>query len=66
MVSKLNSEQEITGAALLQKAYGYWGEHPRHKQKEWSYEVSEDYTRLGYWDWVMEKLIEEEEDNGRA
>ena len=54
-------DKETIDADPLMKKYGYWGEHPRHKQKDWSHEVSEDYTRLGYWDWVVDKLIEEEE-----
>jgi hypothetical protein len=42
--------------------YGHWGEYPRYPLHEWQYEVSEDYTRLGYWDWCVNKLNEEKGD----
>lgn len=39
----------------LIKKYGYWGEHPDYPYREWAAYVSEDYTRLGYWEWVIER-----------
>jgi hypothetical protein len=39
-------------ADKLIEEYGYWNEHPQHPRHEWAYEVSEDYTRQGYWEWV--------------
>lgn len=44
----------------LINTYGYWGEHPEFKLAQWQYEVSEDYTRTSYWDWVAAGLDEEE------
>jgi len=43
----------------LIKEYGYWGEHPDHPFKEWAWEVSEDYTRTGYWEWVIARENED-------
>jgi hypothetical protein len=37
--------------ALIDK-YGYWGEHPEHALETWRYEVANNDTRMGYWDWV--------------
>lgn len=31
----------------------YWGEHPEHTLIEWQEEVTNDDTRLGYWEWVL-------------
>lgn len=30
----------------------FWGEDPDHPVADWQYEVANDDTRLGYWDWV--------------
>lgn len=29
-----------------------WGSDPDHPVEQWQYEVENDDTRLGYWDWV--------------
>ena len=29
-----------------------WAEDPRFPRRDWHYEVSNDDTLLGYWDWV--------------
>ncbi len=31
----------------------FWGEDPDWRIEDWQIEVSEDNTRLGYWDWVL-------------
>lgn len=36
--------------------YGHWGEHPQWPVADWQYEVANNYTRRGYWDWVSEHL----------
>jgi hypothetical protein len=33
-----------------------WDEHAIPVVDDWEYEVANGYTRLGYWDWVIEKL----------
>lgn len=46
--------------ALINK-YGYWEERPEHKLETWQYEVANDDTRMGYWDWVDARESEGEE-----
>jgi len=41
---------------LARKHGGHWGEHPEHSQYEWVIDVSENNTRLGYWDWVLDQI----------
>jgi hypothetical protein len=36
--------------------YGYWGDHPEHPVSDWKYEVANDDTREGYWQWVAGRL----------
>lgn len=43
-------------AQALKAIYGHWGCDPRHPVSDWQHEVSEDETRLGYWDWLENKL----------
>ena len=31
----------------------YWGERPGHPIDDWKYEVRNDDTRMGYWEWVV-------------
>lgn len=31
----------------------FWGEDAQFSVEEWQEEVSNDDTRLGYWDWVL-------------
>ena len=42
-------------AGQLRKRYGYWGEHPEWPTSDWVYEVRNDDTRQGYWEWVSSK-----------
>lgn len=52
----------ISKAVELEVACGYWGEHHKHSLEEWKYEVENDYTRHGYWEWVANRV--ENEDAG--
>lgn len=45
----------------MQLVYGYWGECPDHPVTSWQAEVSNNETRLGYWDWVEAQLAGGEE-----
>lgn len=41
---------------LVDRAGGYWGNgDPVHSIADWKYEVANDDTRMGYWDWVQSK-----------
>ena len=41
---------------LKEKFGGHWNEHPDHIVKNWKDEVAKDDTRLGYWEWVAQKI----------
>lgn len=44
-------------AAKLAEAHGgAWGEHPDHLVEDWRNEAGDDYTRLGYWEWVAARI----------
>jgi hypothetical protein len=53
----------MTDAATLLKKFEYWGEHPDHSISDWKYEIENDHTRLGYWDWVAFMLNEDVNDD---
>lgn len=38
--------------------YGCWGEHPDCPRKDWQYEVANNDTNLGYWDWTANRIEE--------
>ncbi len=42
------------------KNYGFWDDYPEFPSKDWAYEVSNGDTRLGYWDWVVIKMLDKE------
>jgi len=44
---------------LRESAGSIWDEHPAHPVEHWQYAVANDYTRLGYWEWVANKLLQE-------
>lgn len=46
---------------ILINKYGYWGEHPDHDVDSWKYEIANNDTRLGYWDWVDARESDGEE-----
>lgn len=41
---------------LAEQHGGVWGEHPDHPLEDWRYEVANDDTRAGYWDWVLGQI----------
>ena len=43
-------------AEALEEQYGHWGSHPDFPAEDWMYEAGNGDTRLGYWDWVVNKL----------
>lgn len=48
-------EKRMEIARLQSKQGGYWKEHPDHPVEDWKYEVINDDTRQGYWEWVHER-----------
>jgi len=45
----------VTASDLIQD-YGYWEDHPDYPRTDWFYEATNNNTRLGYWEWVAEKI----------
>jgi len=45
---------------LAEEHGGHWGEHPDHPTSDWVLQVVDDDTRLGYWQWVYDRLENEE------
>lgn len=39
---------------------GTWGSHRRYSVADWQYEVANNDTRLGYWEWVAHQIDAEE------
>ncbi len=35
-----------------------WGEDAKYPVSDWQLEVANNNTRLGYWDWVNKKKVE--------
>jgi hypothetical protein len=60
------AEQETQAASLpvwkvlADQHGGIWGEHPDYPVSDWRAEVSNNDTRLGYWDWVMSQMEQDE------
>lgn len=46
-------------AEQLRKQYGTWGEHPKYPLADRQYEVANGDTFIGYWEWVEERLDNE-------
>jgi hypothetical protein len=49
--------QKIHTAEQMMIKAGYWGEHPEHSIKDWQYEVRNEDTRLGYWQWCESRSV---------
>ena len=47
---------EATANELMETHGGFWGEHQRFPVSDWQYEVSNDDTRQGYWQWVVNRI----------
>jgi len=49
-------ELALAANALRQKHGSNWGEHPQHPREDWGHEAANDDTRLGYWEWVANRM----------
>ena len=38
---------------LREESGGFWRSHPDYPVTDWQYEVANNDTRLGYWEWVV-------------
>uniref|UniRef100_A0A6M3LT21 Uncharacterized protein n=1 Tax=viral metagenome TaxID=1070528 RepID=A0A6M3LT21_9ZZZZ len=43
--------------------YTIWDNHPDFPVEDWMHEVSNDDTRLGYWEWVRAKIEQNDWDD---
>lgn len=62
-----DTDAEATVAALIRVyggARGSWGEHPQFPRSDWQYQVANNDTSAGYWEWLSTRL-EEASDDGR-
>ena len=42
--------------------FGFWEPYPGHPVEDWRFEVANDDTRIGYWEWVEGRLEQEMHD----
>ena len=45
----------------LKQFGGWWGEHPKYSRRDWNGEAGDNNTGLGYWDWVLNRIDQEQE-----
>ncbi len=45
---------------FIQKYDGIWSNHPDYPVDDWRFEVMNNDTRLGYWEWAFNKVEERE------
>ncbi len=38
--------------AMIEENGAYWEDHPDHELSDWKYEVFNDDTKQGYWEWA--------------
>ena len=56
-VSK-TADRELSAEQLRNKYGGNWEQHPDYPVEDWQYEVGNDDTRLGYWEWLAHRIEE--------
>jgi len=47
---------------IMEAHGGFWGEHPDYPVEDWQHEVRNDDTRVGYWEWVVNRVDDAEDD----
>jgi hypothetical protein len=57
----------ITGCGMVSQTaeelcelHGVWGEHDLFPASDWSMDVQDEGTRIGYWDWVVDQIEAQE------
>lgn len=55
-------QDAINASKAAGAAGGHWCEHPVHSSESWRLEVESEFTRLGYWEWVVNRLEEFNDD----
>jgi len=46
-------------AKLIDK-HGHWGQYDKYDREDWKYEITNSYTNLGYWEWVVHQIEAED------
>ena len=49
----LMAREAVKTYQLSEKFGGHWEVHPDHPLDDWKYEVANNDTKLGYWNWVF-------------
>lgn len=62
-VVEVTLEDDTTAEKLADEHGGHWGKHPDHPVSDWQYEVENHETRLGYWEWVADRVRNAESDD---
>jgi len=47
-----SDKEHVSTAEAFIDQYGFWGTHPKYPRIDWVYEVANNDTSIGYWDWV--------------
>ena len=54
--------QDKSYSYLLKEFGEYWGPgHPDYTLDDWKYEVANNDTRKGYWEWVLKQLSDNQD-----
>ncbi len=61
----MNEQTEALKYHLIQ-VYGYWGDYPNYCIEEWRHHVANGDTRLGYWEWAANGVVEDEENKNES
>lgn len=59
-------QAELPSEEELRERYGQFGEHPRYPVEDWKYEIQNDDTRRGYWEWVAASIERDADDEDDA
>ena len=57
------SQQALLVEDLQQECGGEWGSHPTYLLADWMHAIDSFETRLGYWEWVNEQLLDDDDED---
>jgi hypothetical protein len=61
-IDVLQTASEAAAAEMQRIGAGPWGEDTDFPKEDWRYEIANDETVLGYWDWLHVKRVDARED----
>lgn len=53
----------VAATPLWDRVMDLWADHAGYPRNEWQYEVANEDTHLGYWEWVQQKIEQNTNDN---